>query len=870
MNTPLEPAMLHAKTTLPVVRTRLVDRERLVGLVEQGAHGRLTLVSAPAGFGKSTLLGQWARRTERAVAWVGLDEMDNDPVRFWRYAAEALSPLVPSGNGPSFKQLVQAMPSLSASSFLDALINQLQAVSRPVTLILDDYHAITERRVHADVAYFAEHKPPSVHLLISSRNELPFPVAKWKVQGEFAVIDADSLEFTLEESEAFYRENEVTLEGRHIRALHERTEGWVTGLQLVSISLRSDTDFDRFIDEFKGYHREVSEYLLQEVVAKLPGDLRDFLQRTSVLDRLDAKACEAVTGRSDAGIVLERIKALNLFLIPLDDHNAWFRYHRLFADFLRNRLRHTDPRQWVRTNLIASKSLSARGLMDESIDHAFAAEDFDLAESLLTRHVANVLKRGEFPTLLKWFDGFPARMELAPELSLLHAFLYVVTGQAEPAKRMLAKLEARYRAMEAGEARQQLQSGLLFVNSNLLFTFGEFEQWFAFAEGILDEFLPHNPFFYNFNYNQTEPFARRTSFGLKGMLSEETERIALLFTGALEKHGWGDSLINLYVLQSLAEGFYEWDRFDESRRLLLKIERAARLKLVPGLFVPNRITQANVYWSSGQRALAHETLEEAARFVAKLPERIWSGYLAAAKARLYLREGSPNDAKKEIAKLRIGAKDRPTYHREYEYLTLCHLLGAQRKEPDALRLLELMKPQAAREGSLTGLTEICLMQADFLERMGLRTQAMKALREALAIGERNKYLRSFLDGEERTEKLLKIYVAYRSQDDWKPSDGGTEVSEAYVNGLLDRFPEKAREEIAAASQPGLVEPLTRAEIHLLDLIRQGESNKRIAEIMSLSEGSVKVYASRIYGKLGVSSRTQAVNAAHRLGLLQEE
>jgi len=869
MNPTPESAILHTKMKPPVPKANLVARQRLVELVEQGAQGRLTLIGAPAGFGKSTLLGQWAIRTERSVAWVSLDEMDNDYARFWRYVSEALSPLIPPASGEAFKQLVLATPSLSTSSFVEALVNLLRHVSAPATLVLDDYHAIAEPRVHEAVAYFAEHKPSTVHLLVSSRSELPFSVAKWKVQDELASIGTDSLEFTLEETELFYRVNEVTLETRHVRALHERTEGWVTGLQLVSISLRSDADFDRYIDGFKGYHREVSDYLFQEVVAKLPADIQDFVLRTSVLERLDAKACEAVTGRSDAGTVLERIKTLNLFLIPLDDHNAWFRYHHLFADFLRSRLRNSDSALWLEMNLAASRSLSARGLLDESIDHAFAAEDFDLAESLLTRHVANVLKRGEFPTLLKWFGGFPPSMELAPELSLLHSFLFVVTGQAGPAKSMLAELEARYRAMEAGEARQQLQSGLLFVNSNLLFTFGEFEQWFAFAEGILDEFLPHNPFFYNFNYNQTEPLARRTAFGLKGVLSEETEKIGLMFTGALEKHGWGDSLMSLYVLQSLAEGFYEWDRIEESLALLRKIERASRLKLVPGLFVPNRIAQANIHWSNGRRDLAYETLDEASGFVSGLPEKIWTGYLASAKARLYLREGAIPAAKKEVAKLKIGPKDRPTYHREYDYLTLCHLLAAQRKEPQALRLLELMKPQSSREGNLIGLTEIGLLQADLYDRMGQRARFAAVMGEALAIGRSNGYARSFLDGEERTEKLLRKYIAYRRQENENGPETGP-GEETYADVLLTRFSPSGAAEAAAARQPELVEPLTRAELHLLELIRQGEPNKRIAEILSLSEGSVKVYASRIYGKLGVSSRTQAVLAAQRLGLLREE
>lgn len=866
-----ESVLLYSKTSLPFPRKSLVERSRLIERLERGVHGRLTLVSAPAGFGKTTLLGQWLGLSGREASWVSLEETESDPVRFWRYVSEALSPRIEPTDRQEYEQLIRSFPSVSTSTFLDEFINQLRFLSRPTVLVLDDYHTIAEPRVHESVAYFIEHKPFDLHLVLSGRSELPFSVSRWVARDELALIDAAQLLFTEDESESFYSSAPPFLESRHVRMLHERTEGWITGLQLASISLRDAEDRDTFIERFKGHHRHVADYLFHEVVATLPEEVRHFLYATSALRRLDAKACDAVTGRADGRSLLERLKSQNLFLVSLDDSDTWFRYHHLFADFLRNRVKEAEPALWRNANLAAARGFAARGLLDEAIDHALAAEDYELAESCLAQHAPNVLKLGEFPTLLRWFDCFPPETKLSAEMSLLRIFLYIVTGQCEPAGRSLAKLETQERETEDEDARRQLRSGLLFVKSNLLFMFGEFEQWMAFSDGILDEFLPHTPFFYSFNYNLTEPFARRTAFGLKGMLSNQTEEIGKLFVGALERHGWGDSLISLYVLQALAEGYYEWDRFEESAELLRRVERASRYNLVPGLFVPCRITQANLYWASGQRALAYETLDEARALLDKSDD-IWTGYLTSAKARFFLREGSLSMAKKEVAKLRVGAKDRPSYHREYDYLTLCRLLSAQRKEPEALRLLELLKPQTEREGNWMGQAEISLLQAVLLDRMGRREQAMKALREALTIGETNAYIRTFLDEEEQTEKLLRKYTFWISEEESSEEDAGVAAgSKTYAAELLARFMGKAFEEIAATTeQPALVEPLTRTEIRLLDLIRQGESNKRIAEKMSLSEGSVKVYSSRLYGKLGVSSRTQAVVAAQRLGLLQDD
>ncbi|MFC5407011.1 LuxR C-terminal-related transcriptional regulator [Cohnella soli] len=869
MHTLPEPIILHTKLAAPAPRTKLVDRLRLIELIERGTAGKLTFVCAPAGFGKTALLGQWARTVVMPVRWVSLDETDNDPVRFWRYVAEALSIALPPAKSDVYKQLVRSLPDLSLSTFLDALMNQLSDATRPIHLILDDYHAIEEPQIHKSLSYFIEHMPLSVRLVIASRSDLPFPTARWLIQGDFVAINASGLTFTLEEAERFYRDvANLPLNSTHVAELYRQTEGWVTGLQLTSLSLRTEKeqDFDRFIDQFGGAHRNVSDYLFQEVVARLPDETLDFVLRTSLLDRLDAKACDAVTGRSDGIRMLESLKALNLFLIPLDDQDIWFRYHHLFADYLRNLLHAEHPEEWAVAHFASCRHFASRGLTDEAIGHALAAEAYGEAESLIARHAPHTLKRGELPTLLRWYGTFPSEYELSPDMGLLYAFLLAITGQAEHAGRLLDDLERRRDGMEAGETRQQLQSGLLFVKSNLFFSGGDFPQWFAFISGILDDILPHNPMFYNFNYNRMAPYVRRTAFGLNGVLSEDTEKIGKLFAGVLEKHGWGDSLISLYVLQSLAEGFYEWNRIGESEELTARIERAARLKLVPGLFVPNRLTQARLYWLRGQRELAFETIDEAIAFAAKLPEPQWTSRLIAAKAMFLIQDAQLAAAKKETVKLRLGAKDKPTYDKEFEYLSLARLLGAQRKETEALKLLELLIPQAAREGSLMPIVEIRIVQACLLDQMGQRTNACKALREALKIGESNGYERSFADEGQPMERLLQRYATIAGSSDAAEHEL-TGVSPEYVGRLLGLFEKPRTSPPSVTQQERLIEPLTRSELVLLALIREGASNRLIAEKLSLSEGSVKVYTSRIYGKLGVSSRTQAIAAAQRLRLL---
>lgn len=597
----------------------------------------------------------------------------------------------------------------------------------------------------------------------------------------------------------------------------------------------------------------------------LPEDMVSFLLHTSMLARMDAELCDAVTYQLDSSDMLEQLKARNLFLISLDEHNGWFRYHHLFAEFLQNRLKRLNSERWLANNRAASECFAAKGLVVEAIDHAIAAADSALTESLLDQHAPSLLLQDEFTTLQRWLDSFPEEaMKRSPETALLHAFVLVVTNQPSRAEAILAGIEQQFEQMPAGEQRQQIQSGLLFVKSNLLFTSGLFEQWFTFASGGLDKMLPRNTIYYNFNYNRTEPLVRRTSFGMNGTLSNDTEQIAHLFTNMLHAHNWNESLINLYVLQSLCEGYYEWNRLEDAAAIIPVIDRAARASQTPGLFVPNRITQSFLYMALGQSYLAHDTIDEAFQTVTK--DRLnqhWKQALTACKIRLYIMEGRVAAAKKELPKLHISAKDRPVFNRYFEYMTLVRLLKAQHKEADALRLLSLLKPQAVRENCVVSMVEITIVEAVLAEQLGQMTNALRLLHEALTMTEAFGYVRSYLDEGEQMQLLLRRYRQQRSSNSAAPPTEA--VSDEYVAKLLEQFPGKA-DELPA---PKLEEALSKSEMQLLQLIRQGASNKEIGKTLSLKEGTVKVYVSRIYAKLDVSSRTQALLAAQRLQLLDE-
>ncbi|WP_068614941.1 LuxR C-terminal-related transcriptional regulator [Paenibacillus tuaregi] len=860
--------ILKAKIAVPAPKEKLITRSRLTEALDQGTLGRLTVISAPAGFGKSTLLSQRVHSREQACAWLSLDELDNDPVRFWRYVAHAMCAVVGEESAGRIRQLASSFPSMSALTFLDALNNELYELPRPVDLICDDYQCISNPEIHEQTAYFLEYLPDHLHMVISTRAELPFSTMKWVAKQESTQIRTLDIQFTNEETQMYYSELAgLELTADQARQLSGHIEGWATGLQLMSLSLRSDRNFSKLIEEFKGSRHDVAEYLFHEVLSKLPADIRHFLLSTSVLGRLDPLLCEHVTGDPGSPEKLETLKDLNLFVIPLDSEHHEFRYHHLFAQFLQGQLKRNEREEWLRLHVRAAHYLAGRGAMEEAIEHAIAAEDYALTEEYLSRHIPAALERGELGTLLYWFGNIPADYDLSLEMSLFHTFVLVMTKQLETAECQLERIQTSLGGVQDAARREQLQSGILFVRSNLVFMNRDFAKWFAFIGGILDNIIPENPTYYNINYNLTEPLVRRTPMGLNGVLSEDTEKIGTMFTGALEAHGWQDSLINLYVKQSLCEGYYEWNKLAECRSLMPAIERAATSKNIWGLIVPLVIMEAKLYMSEGRFHMAHHTLDEAAaKAEASGQDMLWTKLLASFRARIYLRENRVQEARKEAAKLGISGKDKPTYNQEYHYVTLARLLGSQHKESEALRLLELLKPQAAREQQLASLVEITVLQALIQHQWGQRTMAITLLHEALIIGEQNGYKRSFADEGPEMGPLLGVYSRWR--EDGMNKEQAQGVSDAYVQSLLELFP-KADKPFASRQTKSQTESLNPSEQKILKLLQQGAANKQIAAELGLTEGTVRVYLSRMYEKLHVSTRTQAIIAAQELTLSGE-
>ncbi|WP_201000748.1 LuxR C-terminal-related transcriptional regulator [Paenibacillus glycanilyticus] len=860
-----EPILLKTKIRLPVVKKNLIIRERLLDSLEQGMQGRMVTVCAPAGSGKSTLIAQWAQSARIQTSWVSLDERDNDIARFWRYVLNAYIETGPSSLADSLSAVGALVSGSTVNAIIDTLLNELAATQDPIALVLDDYHHIEKAEIHNSLSYYIEYLPSHHRIIIASRGEISFDAAKWLARGERTDIGMQQLHFTQEETHEFCRSAGIYLEQRHTRKLFEKTEGWVAGLQLASISLQAQQDMDRIIAGFDGSNEKVSSYLFQEVLDKLPPGVTDFLLQTSVFERMDAEVCNQAFKRSDSREMLEQLRILNLFVIPLDNHNGWFRYHSLFAEFLKNRLRSRSREQWLKYHhAAASQAFAARGMLDKAIDHAIAGESYKEAAERLEQYIPDALKQGELASLLERIQAVSEHIPIPASLLMYQAFAHLLLGQMHFSAETVEKLETMYEQPDTAAELEPLQGGMLFLQSNLLFYTGRYEQWDSFVGYRLQGVLPEDPIFYNFNYNMIEPLVRRTAFGLKGILSADTERIGQRFVSVLEQHGWGQSLINLYVVQALSEGYYEWNRQSDSLQLIRKIEQSDRARQTAGLFIPNRITLSRLYAANGQYQKAHEAIDEAVQMADQKGEYHWLYPLRASRAHLYVKEDNLAEAKAEISRLRLSDRIQPASNRWTEYTVYARVLTAQGKTTEALRQLEFIKSSIEQDPCFLVRTEISVVQSLAEYQRGNRGAAMQLLHEALVIGESNGYIRSFVDEGIQMKKLLQMYAEHRQRE--AVQNESPSVSLAYVQRLLECFPQQDN---PSQPQPVLVEPLTEQETFILQLLGQGAPNKQIAAKLALKEGTVKVYLSRIYAKLGVSSRTQALAAARELDGLAE-
>lgn len=891
---------LRTKVSIPAVTPALVSRRRLLARLQEGLQDencRLTLVSAPAGFGKTTLLSSWARESPHLVAWLTLEDADNDLGRFVTYIVSALRHAAPQF-GEKTLELGPSPRRVRAAHLLTELINDVvnrssAAQCERLVLVLDDYHLITSQDIHDIVTFLVDHLPSHMHLVVATRADPPLPIARLRGRAQLVEIRQADLSFTTDEVRVFFNEvMALDVPARDISTLNARTEGWAVGLQMAAQAMRGvrQYDFDQFATTFGGDHRYILDYLTEEVLQQQPPHIQTFLLQTAVLERLCASLCNAVTGRDDCQTLLERLDESNLFIVPLDDRRQWYRYHRLFADLLQARLRHTFPGEVAKLQLRAAGWYQARGDRASAIQHLLAAGALPQATELIEQEAPATLRRSEIGRFLGWVQALPSELVHArPTLTLYVAWALVLSGAPWP------EVSGVLSTLQLDEEPCAIRISLLSAFDNLFH--GQFLRAQALVRRALDSLPPDDAF-------SREMAAWILSMALTATADSEPDEEALRRLAHLASAS-KDILVAVSTLCGLARLQRRQGRLPEARdnyEQALALARDERGELLPvasqaligtgslalewndldrasqqleeGIRLVSRWREVaalqgylDLSWLrhlQGDATAAYQLLDRAEQLAQAFDAVEWDDYyVALSRARLDVALGNLRAARRwaesrnVTAPFRADPEDFDDRVRKYEHLVLGRLLIAEDCPKEALSVLDPVL-NFAREPHRTHLTiEVQILRSLALQAAGQESAALRALGDALNLSEPGGYVRTFLDEGEPIARLLRRVVQTGAM-----RDSARRLLKSWNEPRVSEGEHRLETEDQA-----LVEPLSSRELEIIRLLARGLTNQEIAQRLVISLATVKWHNGNIYGKLDAGNRTEAVAIARRLGLL---
>ncbi len=912
MSTPI----LATKLYIPPPRPHVVLRPRLIERLNEGLHRRLTLISAPAGFGKTTLVSEWVAGCEQFdpkvhIAWLSLDEGDSDPARFMAYLIAALQ-TVRAELGEGLLLIFQSHQPPSVESLLTFLLNEISAIPETILLILDDYHLIDSQPVDQALTFLVEHLPPQMHLVIATREDPHLLLARLRARNQLTELRATDLRFTPTESAEFLNQVmglKITAEG--IVALEARTEGWIAGLQLAALSMQGHPDSTSFIKSFTGSHHFVLDYLIEEVFQQQSESVRSFLLRTSVLDHLCGPLCDAVLDSSSASgqETLEYLDHANIFLVSLDHERHWYRYHHLFADVLRMHLLADQPDQVSALHRRASAWYERNDLRNDAIRHALAANDFVRAADLieLAYPVMNINR--QFSTLLGWLKALPDEVvRVRPMLCFGYAFSSMSCGENESMESRLRDAEHWLNRVEQSES---LPAGMVVVDKEEFRRLpglialtrggqalgrGDMPETMKYAQRVLD-LKPDGDYLMlggaasqlglvAWTNGDLDTARRMTADGIKnlrlgGFISPSIGATITLadiqiaqgcLHDAMTTYGQGLQWATeeARVLQGAADMHvgmsnlhYEYNDLKTATQCLLTSQSLGELAGLPQNPYRWRAAMARIRQAQGDLDGALELLEEA--------ERVYDGNFSpnvrpvvTRKVRVWLAQGRLGEALNWVRAQGLSVENQLSYLREFDHITLARVLLAchQHDYADgsiskAMKLLERLLKAAEDGGRKGSVIEIRILQAMAYHVQGNLTATLLPLQHALALAEPEGYIRIFLGEGPSIMQMLREVFARKIMPD-------------YTNKLLTAFETEKRNSEGKPDLPPtkpVIEPLSSREMEVLRLIAQGLSNQEICERLVLALDTVKGHNRRIFDKLQVQNRTEAVARARVLGLL---
>lgn len=884
--------LLATKFHIPHTHSNLVARPHLIERLNNGVQRghRLTLVSAPAGFGKTTLVANWidafCTSDHLQKCWLALDQGDNAPTSFVIYFISALQ----TANvqiGTAARATLESPQPPPLESVLVSLINDVTTFAEPVLLVLDDYHVITTPEIHHALDFFVEHLPSNLHLVLTTREDPPLSLARLRARGQLSEIRAADLQFSKTETDEFLNQlMSLGLEAEDVAALSDRTEGWIAGLRLATLALENENDKHGFINAFTASHRFLTDYLLDEVLARQDPALHQFLLRTSVLHRFCAALCDRVVGENSGAQTLRHLEQSNLFLVPLDRERQWYRYHHLFAQFLQLRLKESEPDLIPELHHRAMDWCIAQGLEREALTYALEMRDYARATELIEALSPQVINYGGVSQVLEWLAALPETLvHERPYLCLFKAWALSFTGKMVPAAEYLAAAETAC-AVEKDENQKTIILGYVAADrAYQLFFQGTAAQAIHQARQALAQLPAHDDVMRSrtatvlansLRYVGDFPaaleahsiastasdksgnlFTAAFNFASLGELHRELGQLhramAILQQGlefTRQRSGRSDIPITdlTYFLMGAIER--EWNHLDLAKEYVQQGATLCREWQQAVVLAVGLMSGASLYQDLSEYDTAREMLEEARRIIGDFSP--WGiAMVNALIAQVDLARGDVAAASRWMQASKLSISDEIPFVRRDEYQTLAQTLLAQENCADALIVFDKIYQMYKSAGRVGYVVQVLPWRARGLAELGHHTQALNALKEAIALGATENYVRSFVNAGQPIADLLRQLPA---------SD--------YRNQLLDAFPDmKDSHPRTIQSNLSLAEGLNEREIAVLRRMAAGMSNQEIGAELYLSTNTIRWYASQIYLKLGVKSRGEAGARGHDLGIL---
>ncbi|MFN2237353.1 MAG: LuxR C-terminal-related transcriptional regulator [Anaerolineales bacterium] len=914
-------AIIKTKLHLPFRQAKLVSRARLQDLVAQGLRGLLTLVTAPAGFGKTTLVVSYFKDCGIPAAWLSLDANDNQPERFLRYLIAALQN-VDESIGKSAEKLLDEPHPLQSDAVLTRLVNDLDETGKEIVLVLDDYQYINSQAVHEQMAFLLEYCPNSFHIVIITRSDPMLPLTRLRARGQMVEIRAADLRFRESETSDFFNDiMDLNLATASISRLEQRTEGWIAGLQMAALSMRNREDVLEFIEGFSGTNRYILDYLLEEVLARQSPEIQNFLLLTSILEELTAPLCDFLLStdvvfgideqdarpqislpKGQSASILNYLERANLFLIPLDDDGIWFRYHHLFTDLLRAQLHKLLTKEIVvKYHTRAAEWHGQYGSVLDAIRHASLASNAEMVERFIQKNYIELVSCGEMTRIRFWISHLSRDLVYSrPWLCIYEAFSHAWFGELDEALVLLEEAEKRFQPENATSEARSIQAYLAYVKSRITAMHGDVDRAIALCLAAR-EYAPESnlalqldtlitlgyEYFLvgDFNnaiqvLNEMIRVGKRVGavintiaascvlarlYAIQGLLhkSYDTYQSAAgLIPDEGDQHLGARALVEIGV----ADLFYEWNDLDAALAHIQKGFALISMWDKADDLAMAYVTQARIYLAQANLNEAQTTLENATQLIrdrgvfCEVRQVVNS-----ARVRLWINQGNEQAVKRWFTsqEAHLSSADIATFENELNFISQARAMLVMDQPDEAIDLLLNLEQDARLSGRNGRLIEILMLKALGLQNVSKQEQAWSNLADSLALAEGQGYARIFLDEGQPMQQMIAKWLSVSNANPLRK----------YASQILTQFESEANQAVtkngktSSTDEQPLIEPLSRRELEVLELIALGKTNQEVAQQLVVSRGTIKAHAASIYRKLKVNNRTEAVARARLLGIL---